>query len=55
MTAGTVLGLVEVMKSFNQIAYGGPGLPERGTVAKVLVQDAAEVTYGQTLFLIRPA
>ncbi len=55
VTDGTVVGLVEVMKCFNQIRYGGPGLPERGTVAKVLVEDAAEVTFGQVLFLIRPA
>jgi biotin carboxyl carrier protein len=51
---GTVLGLVEVMKSFNQITYGAPGLPERGTVAEILVEDAAEVGFGQTLFLVRP-
>ncbi len=52
---GAVLGLVEVMKSFNQITYGGPGFPERGTVVEIKVQDAAEVTFGQPLFLIRPA
>jgi biotin carboxyl carrier protein len=50
---GAVLGLVEVMKSFNQILYGGPGLPERGTVAKVLAEDAVEVKFGQPLFLIK--
>ena len=53
--SGTVLGLVEVMKSFNQIAYGGAGLPERGVVERILVEDAAEVAFGQTLFLVRPA
>jgi len=52
---GTVVGLVEVMKCFNQIRYGGPGLPEHGVVAKALVEDAAEVSFGQVLFLIRPA
>lgn len=52
---GTVLGLVEVMKSFNQIAYGGTGLPERGTIAKILAEDSSEVAFGQTLFLVRPA
>jgi biotin carboxyl carrier protein len=51
---GTVLGLVEVMKSFNQILYGGPGLPERGTVAGVLVENAVEVKFGQPLFRIKP-
>lgn len=55
VTVGSVVGLVEVMKCFNQIRYGGPGLPEQGTVAKALVEDAAEVTFGQVLFLIRPA
>jgi acetyl-CoA carboxylase biotin carboxyl carrier protein len=55
VSTGSVLGLVEVMKSFNQIAYGGPGLPERGTVVRILAEDAAEVAYGQTLFLVKPA
>ncbi|MFH1132501.1 MAG: biotin/lipoyl-containing protein [Pseudomonadota bacterium] len=54
VTTGTVLGLVEVMKSFNQITYGGPDMPDRGNVAKILVNDASEVTFGQTLFLVRP-
>lgn len=52
--AGAVLGLVEVMKSFNQIIYGGPTLPERGIVAQILVEDATEVAFGQPLLLIRP-
>jgi len=55
VTAGTVLGLVEVMKSFNQITYGAPGLPDRGIVVRILAEDAAEVAFGQRLFLIRPA
>ncbi|OGQ77801.1 MAG: hypothetical protein A2289_17465 [Deltaproteobacteria bacterium RIFOXYA12_FULL_58_15] len=50
---GAVLGLVEVMKCFNQITYGGPGLPERGTVAKILVEDSQEVEHDQVMFLIR--
>jgi biotin carboxyl carrier protein len=54
VSKGSVLGLVEVMKSFNQIVYGSPGLPERGTVQKVLVEDAVEVRFGQPLFMIRP-
>ncbi len=55
VSTGTVLGLVEVMKSFNQITYGGPALPESGTVVEVKVGDAVEVAFGQTLFLIRPS
>jgi len=51
---GTVLGLVEVMKCFNQITYGGPGFPERGEIVKVLAEDAAEVQFRQELFWVRP-
>ena len=54
VATGTVLGLVEVMKSFNQITYGGPGLPERARVERISVDDAAEVSFGQILFLVRP-
>ncbi len=54
VTTGSVLGLVEVMKSFNQITYGGPGLPERGEVTEVAAGDNVEVDFGQLLFRIRP-
>ena len=52
---GAVLGLVEVMKCFNQITYGGPGYPERVEITKILVHDAAEVQFGQPLFWVRPS
>jgi acetyl-CoA carboxylase biotin carboxyl carrier protein len=51
---GTVLGLVEVMKCFNQITFGGHGFPERGEIVKVLAEDAAEVRFGQELFWVKP-
>jgi biotin carboxyl carrier protein len=54
VSTGAVLGLVEVMKCFNPITYGGPGLPATGVIAEVLVGDAAEVKFGQTLFLVKP-
>lgn len=54
VTTGTVLGLVEVMKCFNQITYGGPALPESGEVVKILADDSAEVQFGQPLFWVRP-
>jgi acetyl-CoA carboxylase biotin carboxyl carrier protein len=54
VVTGTVLGLVEVMKCFNQITYGGSGFPERGEIVKVLAEDAAEVQFGQELFWVRP-
>ncbi|MEN8152341.1 MAG: biotin/lipoyl-containing protein [Planctomycetota bacterium] len=46
---GKVLGLVEVMKCFNQVKA-----PDAGRVAKVLVDDAGEVKNNQALFLIEP-
>jgi acetyl-CoA carboxylase biotin carboxyl carrier protein len=52
---GRVLGLVEVMKCFNQIAYGTePDTPERARVRKVLVEDSGEIKYDQVLFLLEP-
>jgi biotin carboxyl carrier protein len=54
VSQGTVLGLVEVMKCFNQIAYGGPGLPESGEVVRILAEDTSEVEFGQPLFWIKP-
>jgi biotin carboxyl carrier protein len=53
VSTGTVLGLVEVMKCFNQVTYGGPGLPQAGVVEKILVEDSSEVDFGQELFWIR--
>jgi len=53
VTAGTVLGLVEVMKCFNQITYGGAEMPAKGEIAKVLAEDTAEVSFGQPLFWVR--
>jgi acetyl-CoA carboxylase biotin carboxyl carrier protein len=54
ISTGSVLGLVEVMKCFNQITYGGIGLPSKGVVSKILVEDSSEVSFGQPLFVIKP-
>jgi len=55
VTAGTTLGLVEIMKCFHQITYGGTGLPEHGEIVKIFCDDAAEVQFGQPLFHIKPS
>ena len=53
---GSVLALVEVMKCFNQIAYGrDEESPEKGRIHRVLADDAHEVRYGQVLFIVEPA
>ena len=54
VASGGMLGLVEIMKCFHQITYGGPGLPEKGEVVKILAEDTSEVQFGQALFRIKP-
>jgi acetyl-CoA carboxylase biotin carboxyl carrier protein len=51
--AGQPVGLVEVMKTFNQILYGGPGFPEEAEVIEVRAADGKEVHAGEILVLVR--
>ena len=53
LRVGQPVGLVEVMKTFNQIAYGGPGLPDEAEVVRICCEDAEEVSAGQPLILVR--
>jgi biotin carboxyl carrier protein len=50
VAAGTTVCLLEVMKSFNRIAYGGASLPERARVVRLLVEDGADVNAGTPMF-----
>jgi len=52
--AGNPLGLVEVMKCFNQVRYGGAGMPARARVVSIPVEDSAEIHYDQVLFVLEP-
>lgn len=54
VASGSLLGLVEIMKCFHQITYGGPGLPESGEIMKILAEDVSEVGFGQPLFQVKP-
>jgi acetyl-CoA carboxylase biotin carboxyl carrier protein len=54
VTSGSMLGLVEIMKCFHQITYGGQDLPDKGEIVRILVDDTAEVQFGQPLFGIKP-
>ncbi|MCC6548028.1 acetyl-CoA carboxylase biotin carboxyl carrier protein [Candidatus Sumerlaeota bacterium] len=49
VTEDTVLCIIEAMKLMNEIKA-----ETRGTIRKVLVNNAQPVEYGQTLFLIEP-
>lgn len=53
VSAGQAVGLVEVMKTFNRIPYGGPGLPVEAEVVEIRCADAEEVRAGQVLMLVR--
>ena len=53
--AGQAIGLVEVMKTFNQVLYGGPDLPDVATVLEVRAGDGEEIRAGQVLLVVREA
>jgi len=53
--SGQHLGLIEAMKSFNAVLYGGPGLPPRAVIVQARAADAAEVRQGSVLFVVRAA
>jgi acetyl-CoA carboxylase biotin carboxyl carrier protein len=40
---GATICLLEVMKTFHRVTYGGPGLPDTARVVKVLVGDGDDV------------
>ncbi len=44
--------LLEVMKTFHRVTYGGPGLPERAKVREIFVADGADVTAGDPLLAL---
>lgn len=50
ITPGKVVCIIEAMKLFNEIES-----EIKGTIVKVLVEDASPVEYDQPLFLVEPA
>mgnify|MGYP001815505359 FL=1 len=50
---GAQLGLVEVMKCFNQIRLQEDGAPDRCEVTAIPVEDGSEVKLGQVLFVLK--
>lgn len=49
---GQPIGLIEVMKTFNQVVYGGAGMPPRARVLAVLCTNESEVRRGQEFLRI---
>lgn len=50
---GQPVGLVEVMKTFNQILYGGDSFPDEAEVVEFFVTDGEDVRAGQPLLRVR--
>lgn len=46
VTTGQTIGLLEVMKTFSRLTYGGPGLPPRARVLRVVPADESDVDQG---------
>ncbi|MEZ4366048.1 MAG: biotin/lipoyl-containing protein [Kofleriaceae bacterium] len=53
--AGQTVCMLEVMKTFHRVNYGGDGLPARARVDAILVADDADVDRGTPLLRISPA
>ena len=51
--AGQTLALIEAMKCFSAIAYGGPGFPDPAEIVEIRASDASEVRHGQILFVVK--
>ncbi|MBL0215202.1 MAG: hypothetical protein IPQ07_15100 [Myxococcales bacterium] len=55
LVPGATVCLLEVMKTFHRVTYGGANLPERARVRELLVSDGADVTAGDPLLALEPA
>lgn len=52
LAAGSTVCLLEVMKTFHRVTYGGSGLPDTARVRRVLVADGADVNAGDPLLAL---
>lgn len=49
IAAGQTVFLLEVMKTFSRVAYGGEGLPERAKVLRIVPRDGDDLEAGQVV------
>lgn len=54
IAVGHTLCLLEVMKTFNRVAYGGAGLPERARVVRVVPADGVDLGAGDPIVEVEP-
>ncbi len=46
---GQTIFLLEVMKTFSRVTYGGPGLPTRAKIVRIAVEDGDDLEAGQVV------
>jgi acetyl-CoA carboxylase biotin carboxyl carrier protein len=51
---GQPVGLIEVMKTFSRLQYGGSGLPPRARIRALLRPDESDVSAGEPLLELEP-
>lgn len=49
IAAGQSVGLLEIMKTFHRVHYGGEGLPEPARVKAILVEDESDLEAGDAI------
>lgn len=49
ITHGQTLALIEVMKTFSRVHYGGEGMPARARIRAILAADESDVAIGDPL------
>lgn len=49
VTAGQTVCMVEVMKTFSRIGYGGAHLPERARIVRVVPEDESDLESGDAI------
>jgi acetyl-CoA carboxylase biotin carboxyl carrier protein len=52
---GATVALVEVMKTFHRLRYGGEGLPARAKIVRVLPTEGDDISRGTPLLELEPA
>jgi biotin carboxyl carrier protein len=52
LAAGATVCLLEVMKTFHRVTYGGDDVPARARVREVLVADGSDVNQGDALLAL---
>lgn len=55
VSVGQTIALLEVMKTFNRITYGGEGLPDRAKITAIVPADGDDVDEGDVLVRLEPA